>query len=489
MKKGQVIIEVFMILALTIALIIFIVSIQSEEVKSSTELIRQAQAEIIVKDITRTLDFIYLQGEGAQIELELYFPENFDPERSYIGSPEGPGNIVNVHLSYPDGEMDVQERTEGKVYGKLPEWGGKNKLNFRMLKDVAVLGNPTLLTSPAGINVIVEPEENRTEYTTLSFNGESNIPIELYIVGDNHEWVTPVQKYGGQVDVPLVEFPSSPKPNSDYYRGITLVSGQEIVLGVQINPPRFAEPGAYELEIILEGEDLELTVPLNIELIREYQWLRTSPPSWPTSPWENEHPNYDVGFPVHGKFIICNEHKENKYTEVIVGFDKNVYGIEDDYPVVAPQPTTCAYGNGRWYEYNAESVNLFTVLNNTSVLRYSESAQTHCRQAAAIRFLKSRECTGFQLDIRLDSGTGIGAITDMFKNANNITSFPVNSSVYNVSALTTKISVPVTITTYGRSVAVGSTRIENTAESVLTFDFACNVTANVMPGNITVVDC
>lgn len=354
MNRGQLIIEVFMILAMSIVLIVFIISVQSEDVNSSEEIIRQAQAEILAKDIARTLDFVYLQGEGAQLEMEVDLPPNFDPNRSYIGSPNGPGYIVNIHLLFPEGDVDVQERTQGKVYGVLPEWSGKSIIDLRMLKDVAVVGNPILIASPATVNVIVEPEENRTEYTKILFNGKFQASMELFIEGANHDWITPLQKYGEQVDVPLVKFPSSPRPNSDYYRGITLVPGHEVVLGMRINPPRFAEPGVYRLNIIMEGGGLNISIPLNIELIREYQWLRISPPAWPSTPWENSYPNYGIGFPIHGKFIICNEHKDNKYVEVLVDFKSDVYGLEEGSPL-AEGGKCIYYPNGCLYEYNANS--------------------------------------------------------------------------------------------------------------------------------------
>jgi hypothetical protein len=488
--KGQVTIELFMVLALVIATIVFIVAIESESVQTSVELVREAQGRVVAKEIAQTLDYMFIQGPGAQGELEIEFPPNFNPSKSYVGSASGPGNIVNLHLDYPEGGIDVQERTAGRAYGLLPNKSGKNTLRIRMLNDVAVVNTPRLLTSPAEIRVVAEPRENRTQYATIMYNGETSKSAYVYIEGSIKDWITPIQKYGGVVDVDL--FKMGAAGGATIYRGLTLVPGMDAVIGIRIEPPRFAEPGLYNLSLRIESQDGvdKIRMPLNIEILRKFEWIRINPPEWPPTVWEyGKDPGYDLsGWPIYAKFVLCNEHTLKKNIEVLVDYDRDVFNLVPSTPPAPPNPCGCV--NGRWFTFDYESDGgVFTLFNNSSVLPQacSPNIPGGCPRSN-FRIFNPGECAGFQIDISMiGGGAGALAVTNLFKQANNVSSYPINSSNHNISAIKTSLEVPILINLYGRSGTISSTRVELEGEALMKLTFACNV--SVAPGNVTVVDC
>jgi len=117
--KGQTSVEFISILAVVLFVLAIILSISLTQVNSLTERIELAEARVSVDKLCNTADEISAMGKGSSIIVEVFIPNNYNKNLSYID-----GQYINI-FSYGS---DINCRSSVTLDGRLPVSSGKQYL-------------------------------------------------------------------------------------------------------------------------------------------------------------------------------------------------------------------------------------------------------------------------------------------------------------------------------------------------------------------------
>lgn len=293
MERAQAIVELFLALSLVIVLMLFLVTVESESIQTSIELIREAEAQVAVKAIADAADAVFIEGGGATRLLYVTIPPNFNPGESYVGSPNGSGNVINMRLDYPNGPIDVQERTNAFLTGTLPNVSGLNVFQITMDEYFSVvhISRPVVVPTTSSVQVVLEPGENKSAYVTLTYYGKSQDPITVRVSaeGEAEDWIRPYD--------------------------LAVYGSSKNKVSFTVFAPELALPGTYEASLHLEPKhekdkkwEIVLDIPINIVVIRGYEWMRLEP-VYKEAGFLNS-TGYGESYTTN--FILCNDHTETK---------------------------------------------------------------------------------------------------------------------------------------------------------------------------------
>lgn len=331
MKSAQAIVELYLALSLVLVLMLFLLTVESESVQTSLELIRETEAEVAVKALSDAADAVFLEGAGATRLVYVDIPANFNPAESYVGSPNGSGNVIKMRLEYPNGPIDVETRTRAFLSGSLSNRSGINVFQITMDEYFAIvhISRPVVTASPTSAQVVLEPGKNESAYVTLTCFLETEVPISVII--------TPK---GGAADWIVAE-------------DLAVASFNENRVSFTVFAPKLALPGTYEAKLHIEkrykeDENITIDIPVDIVVIRGYEWMRLEPAyrevSFLNSTAYGE--NYTTNF------ILCNDHSEKKTFTVGVetgDLEFNVNGTPVNFKEYTWEGTPLFNSSGYWF--------------------------------------------------------------------------------------------------------------------------------------------
>lgn len=123
--RAQVAIEYLFIVGIVLVAISILTAIiwQQSEVATRTN-----QAQIAADSIAHAADSIYAQGPGAKTQINVYFPNGYEPSASSIGDRK---IVINVFT--PAGSTDALSITKANITGSLPTDNGYKVLTLEII--------------------------------------------------------------------------------------------------------------------------------------------------------------------------------------------------------------------------------------------------------------------------------------------------------------------------------------------------------------------
>src|SRR3990172_3259825 len=120
--KAQVALEYAIVLGLIIAAVGIFYAYVYEQQQIETG---SRQAEIAANTIKTAADNLYSQGPGAKTQVNVFFPNNYIPEKSNLS-----GKRILIKISILKGETDIVAFTRGNISGSLPNLSGTKVLTL-----------------------------------------------------------------------------------------------------------------------------------------------------------------------------------------------------------------------------------------------------------------------------------------------------------------------------------------------------------------------
>jgi hypothetical protein len=291
MMRAQTVVELYLSLALVMVLMLFLVTAESVSLSSSIELLREAQGRVAVKKIADAVGAAFIEGGGSEKIVYVSIPPNFNPKLSYIGNGTSSGYIINLRLDYPNGAIDVQERTQVLVKGSFGNISGLALFTVKMSSayPLAEVTRPLIMSSLSSVQVVLEPGENQTVNLDIPYYGESTERILVYadITGGAAPWIYTNRR-----------------------RAVSNYESNTVDLLFAI--PDTAIPGVYHASMSIreraENGTLKLDVPIHIVVTRAYEWMRLEPMVRNIN--FNNTTNYAEQYTTN--FVLCNDHTDAK---------------------------------------------------------------------------------------------------------------------------------------------------------------------------------
>ncbi|MBN3037019.1 MAG: hypothetical protein JW834_01095, partial [Candidatus Diapherotrites archaeon] len=295
--RGQAATEFLLILAF---LLLLTLPVGYTLFAQSTESSRIIQGRLAVRTLKETADFVYAQGPGARIEVDVLIPDGVDWPESYMGKPGTADPTVeykeiNLRLYTSAGYTDIFEPVEGDVRGIWPDTAGMYRFVVRMTDDGYVLISPyelTFLLEPGSYAATMQPTNTTSFSITLTSLTTTAQTITLADAGSTESWVnlsaTTVNLGGGANESVTVTISIPNGTASGYYTGeitaesdnvtqstylyITVAGQQDnLCIGDNCGIP----PSTNFFVRILEPENTTYsTAPINLtfETNESYEW-------------------------------------------------------------------------------------------------------------------------------------------------------------------------------------------------------------------------
>lgn len=136
MKKGQVSVELMIVVAFVLALFIPLLLVTYYKIGELNEDLMRVQAEVAVSRISTTIDSIGRMGLGSSIILDVYLP----PKSTLEFNPEGGGTEIILTLRLISGETEIVANSWYPVITDIfPDDELQGGVNYRF--DVTSVGN------------------------------------------------------------------------------------------------------------------------------------------------------------------------------------------------------------------------------------------------------------------------------------------------------------------------------------------------------------
>ena len=279
MRSGQGSTEFLLLLAFILLLILpagYYIFTQSSE--SS----RVIQAELAVREIAKTVDYVYYQAPGAKQTVTVFIPAGINWAASYVGHPTDlGGKELNLAVYTQTGQStDVMSPTKGEVRGSWPDSDGNYRFEIRKTSAGYVLLSPyklTFLLDPQAYTAYMQAT-NTTSFT-LTATELDNAPRTLSLVagGGIADWLSlgtaSLKLSASGTNSTSVSITVPETVERGIYTGEIDASDGEItdttyitviVTGVDQPPIIFNPENAIEVTIIEPENTTYYTLPLNL---------------------------------------------------------------------------------------------------------------------------------------------------------------------------------------------------------------------------------
>ncbi len=128
---AQISFEYMAIVALALAILIPLSFFVFNHSETQT---RSKQAEIAVNSLTTAADSLYAQGRGAKTTLQIFLPDGYDYQKSFISN-----RTISIKVNTANGAFDVVGKTRGNVSGTLPSRSGYKDFVLEMWENYVLI--------------------------------------------------------------------------------------------------------------------------------------------------------------------------------------------------------------------------------------------------------------------------------------------------------------------------------------------------------------
>jgi hypothetical protein len=174
--KGQGAIELIIILAVSLIILFFIISISNQQVNQLTATKIRSEAKSTVDDLARAAKEVYYQGPGASKKVFVRIPEGIDPTKTIIAN-----KTINLNVL----GSDIPTRVDVDVQGSLPSIPGDYFVWVSALEGYVLIGTLSLNAEPSLLFVhffVTNTSQNTQRDVKFSNSGNSSITVDLNLV-------------------------------------------------------------------------------------------------------------------------------------------------------------------------------------------------------------------------------------------------------------------------------------------------------------------
>ncbi len=188
-------IEYLLIISLVIAILTPFIYYGYMTSQESTRVIQAKQA---VQALAKAAEYVYSQGVGSRITVQVTIPGGVNYSGSYIGKPAWtgpsvPSKEINLRLQTRNGETDVFESTTPEVRGSWLGNPGNQLYIVQMTSDGYVLIIPYELefdAIPSYFNENIQAgTSTQLNFTVISYS-DYDLTINFTKTGDIASWIT-----------------------------------------------------------------------------------------------------------------------------------------------------------------------------------------------------------------------------------------------------------------------------------------------------------
>jgi hypothetical protein len=171
--KGQGAIELIIILAVSLIILFFIISISNQQVNQLTATKIRSEAKSTVDDLARAAKEVYYQGPGASKKVFVRIPEGIDPTKTIIAN-----KTINLNVL----GSDIPTRVDVDVQGSLPSIPGDYFVWVSAFEGYVLIGTFSLNAEPSLLfvhffaNNVSQNSERDVKFIN---SGNSSITVDL----------------------------------------------------------------------------------------------------------------------------------------------------------------------------------------------------------------------------------------------------------------------------------------------------------------------
>lgn len=171
-RTSQASVELMIIIAIGLIALLAFFSLSQEKLSQTTESIAISQAKAAVDSLARAADEVYSEGVNSTKQVYVTIPEGANLTLSEIS-----GHSIKISVRSAGGYTDVVARTEGTVFGSLPDYPGGYWLTVISHEGAVSIGTSVMQVSPTAVFTEMSQASSERENVTVRNYGEDSMVV------------------------------------------------------------------------------------------------------------------------------------------------------------------------------------------------------------------------------------------------------------------------------------------------------------------------
>jgi hypothetical protein len=175
--RAQASLEVLVLVAVGLSLLLLVISQSQEQLTETQSVLTYGLARSEMERLARSVDEVWLEGEGARRRLRVQFPEGT------VGSAVG-NRFLNLQVGISGGVTDAPARTNADIVGSLPSRPGVYYIIVEAKEGFVQVGLQALGVTPTLLHVQAVGQ-NSTQLlqrtVTYSNTGNESLNVSLTV--------------------------------------------------------------------------------------------------------------------------------------------------------------------------------------------------------------------------------------------------------------------------------------------------------------------